>query len=157
MVLAEGNACIAGVGAPLLRRLCGSSCAWMQKRVPLGQEFKSERKRTPSGGRWRTKLRPAFMCSFTVQAVAAVALAHAVLMPLLLAGWLRGPGFALAALALSSMALVFVGRRWARSIAKLREALQRFGEGRDSLFRVGTDVPQRGRGVLPNEFVLVFE
>ena len=71
------------------------------------------------------------MCSFTGQAITAVALAHAVLIPLLYAGWLSGLGFALAALALSSVALVLLGRRWTRSIAQLRAALQRFGESRD--------------------------
>jgi diguanylate cyclase (GGDEF)-like protein len=89
-----------------------------------------EQQAPSSASRW-LKSRAAFLCGFTGQAVAAVALVHALLLPLLYFGWLGARGFALAALGLSSAALAFIGRRWGRSIAELRVALQRFGANAD--------------------------
>jgi diguanylate cyclase (GGDEF)-like protein len=77
------------------------------------------------------KVRAAFLYSFTGQAIAAVALAHALLLPLLAAGWISAFEYALAALGLSSAALAVVGRRMARSVAGLRATLTRFGASRD--------------------------
>ena len=74
----------------------------------------------------------AFLHSFTGQAVAAVALAHALLLPLLTGGWISAFAYGLAALGLSSAAVVIVGRRMARSVAELRAALARFGASRNS-------------------------
>jgi diguanylate cyclase (GGDEF)-like protein len=77
------------------------------------------------------KVRAAFVYGFTGQAIAAVALAHALLLPLLTGGWIGAYAYALAALGLSSAALAVVGRRMARSVAGLRGALTRFGASRD--------------------------
>jgi diguanylate cyclase (GGDEF)-like protein len=74
-----------------------------------------------------SKARAEFLYSFTGQAIAAVALAHALLLPLLTGGWISAFAYALAALGLSSTALAVVGRRTARSVARLRAALMRFG------------------------------
>ena len=76
-------------------------------------------------------MRAAFVYSFTGQAIAAVALAHALLLPLLIGGWISALAYGLAALGLSSVALAVVGRRMARSVAGLRAALGRFGASRD--------------------------
>jgi diguanylate cyclase (GGDEF)-like protein len=78
-----------------------------------------------------SKVRAAFVYSFTGQAIAAVALAHALLLPLLTGGWISALAYALAALGLSSAALAVVGRRMAHSVAGLRAALGRFGASRD--------------------------
>jgi diguanylate cyclase (GGDEF)-like protein/PAS domain S-box-containing protein len=67
------------------------------------------------------------MCSFSAQAALVVALAHALVLPLLYAGSLSGPGFALVSLVLSCAALALLGRRWARSLASMRATLQLFG------------------------------
>ncbi|MDQ2961575.1 MAG: EAL domain-containing protein [Pseudomonadota bacterium] len=76
-------------------------------------------------------MRVAFVYGFTGQAIAAVALAHAVLLPVLTGGWISAFAYALAALGLSSAALLVVGRRTARSVAGLRAALTRFGASHD--------------------------
>jgi diguanylate cyclase (GGDEF)-like protein len=76
-------------------------------------------------------VRAAFLYGFTGQAIAAVALVHALLLPLLTGGWIGAFAYALAALGLSSLALAVVGRRMARSVAGLRAALTRFGASRD--------------------------
>ena len=76
-------------------------------------------------------MRAAFVHSFTGQAIAAVALAHALLLPLLTGGWISALAYGLAALGLSSAALAVVGRRMTRSVAGLRVALGRFGASRD--------------------------
>ena len=60
--------------------------------------------------------------------MATVVVANLVLMPLLSAGWLSGPSFAFGAFVLSCVGLIFVGDRWARSIARLRAEVQRFAE-----------------------------
>jgi diguanylate cyclase (GGDEF)-like protein len=73
------------------------------------------------------KLRPVFLYSFTGQAIAAVAFAHALLLPLFTGGWISAFAYAFAALGLSSAALAVVGLRMARSVARLRAALMRFG------------------------------
>jgi diguanylate cyclase (GGDEF)-like protein len=78
-----------------------------------------------------SKVRAALVYSFTGQAIAAVALAHALLLPLLIGGWISALAYGLAALGLSSVALAVVGRRMARSVAGLRAALGRFGASRD--------------------------
>jgi diguanylate cyclase (GGDEF)-like protein len=76
-------------------------------------------------------VRAAFLYSFTGQAIASVALAHALLLPLLTGGWISAITYAFAALALSSAALAVVGRPMARSVAGLRAALGRFGASGD--------------------------
>lgn len=86
---------------------------------------------TRDAGRWPARLRASFRCSFTGQAVATVVLAHAVLLPLLYAGWLSGLSYAVAAFALSCAGLGYIGHRWARSIARLRAELLRFAESPD--------------------------
>ena len=77
------------------------------------------------------RLRASFASSFTGQAVAAVALAHGLLLPLLAAGVLSEIAYAMLALALSCTAIVVIGRRIARSVAVLRAALTRFRASRD--------------------------
>jgi len=95
-------------------------------------------------------VRAAFLYGFTGQAIAAVALAHALLLPLLTGGWISAFTYAFAALGLSSAALAVVGRRMARSVAGLRAALGRFGANGDkaTLFTdtrsTGLDGLQRG-------------
>ncbi|HKE40802.1 MAG TPA: EAL domain-containing protein [Casimicrobiaceae bacterium] len=86
-------------------------------------------RRAASG--WLARLHASLLCGFTGQAVAAVALAHAVLLPLLYAGALGGPSYAVAALVLSCAGVGFLGHRWARSIAELRAEIQRFATTRD--------------------------
>jgi diguanylate cyclase (GGDEF)-like protein/PAS domain S-box-containing protein len=76
-------------------------------------------------------MRRAFACSFSTQAASAVVLAHALVLPPLYAGWLNGPGLALAALLLSCVGLALLGRRWARTIADMRTTLQLFGVSGD--------------------------
>jgi hypothetical protein len=68
------------------------------------------------------KVWTAFVHSFTGQAIAAVALAHLLLLPSLTSGWISPLAYALAALGLSSAALAVVGGRMARAVARLREA-----------------------------------
>jgi diguanylate cyclase (GGDEF)-like protein len=109
-----------------------------------------------------SNVRAAFLYGFTGQAIAAVALAHALLLPLLTGGWISGFAYALAALGLSSAALAVVGRRMARSVAGLRAALGRFGASGDQAApftdarSTGLDGLQRGldnmyRGVVRRE------
>jgi len=50
----------------------------------------------------------AFLHSFTGQAIAAVALVHALLLPLLTGGWISAFAYGLAALGLSSAAVAVV-------------------------------------------------
>ena len=81
----------------------------------MGEAVSPETSVSASTGRGLGRFRPAFACSFSLQAASAVVLAHALVLPLLYAGWLNGPGFALAALVLSCAALALLGRRWARA------------------------------------------
>jgi diguanylate cyclase (GGDEF)-like protein/PAS domain S-box-containing protein len=97
----------------------------------VGEAASPEIRVSTSAGRGLARLRPAFACSFSAQAASAVVIAHALVLPLLYAGWLTGPGFALAALVLSCAALALLGRRWARAIAGMRGTLQLFGVSRD--------------------------
>ena len=97
------------------------------------QETSSKPRFQPSTASRLSEARAAFAYSFTGQAIAAVALAHALLLPLLTGGWISAFAYALAALGLSSAALAVVGRRMARSVAGLREALGRFGASRDEV------------------------
>ena len=76
-------------------------------------------------------MRTALLNGFTGQAIAAVALTHALLLPLVSGGWISGFAYALAALGLSSVALVVVGLRLSRSVAGLRAAMMRFGASPD--------------------------
>ena len=88
-------------------------------------------------------MRAAFLYSFTGQAIAAVALAHALLLPLLLMGGrISAFVYGFAALGMSCAALFVIGRRMAlardaaaaavqRSVAKLRATLTRFDSSRD--------------------------
>jgi diguanylate cyclase (GGDEF)-like protein len=97
-----------------------------------------------------SEARAAFLTSFTGPAIAAVALAHAVLLPLLTGGWISAFAYALAALGLSSVALAVVGHRMARSVGALRAALMRFGGSSDEAMpftdakSTGLDGLQRG-------------
>ena len=93
----------------------------------MGEAASPESRRSRSSGGGAGRLRPAFICSFSAQAASAVVLAHALVLPLLYAGSLSGPGFALVSLVLSCAALTLLGRRWARSIASMRATLQLFG------------------------------
>jgi diguanylate cyclase (GGDEF)-like protein len=95
------------------------------------QEISSKPRFQLPAGRRLSKALAAFVHSFTGQAIAAVALAHALLLPLLTGGWISALAYGLAALGLSSAALAVVGRRMARSVAELRAALGRFGASRD--------------------------
>jgi diguanylate cyclase (GGDEF)-like protein/PAS domain S-box-containing protein len=97
----------------------------------VGEAASPEIRVSASASRGLARWRPAFACSFSAQAALAVVLAHALVLPLLYAGWLNGPGFALAALVLSCAALALLGRRWARAIAGMRATLQLFGVSRD--------------------------
>jgi diguanylate cyclase (GGDEF)-like protein len=78
-----------------------------------------------------SKVLAAFVHSFTGQAIAAVALVHALLLSLLTGGWISAFAYGLAAVGLSSAAVAVVGRRMARSVAELRVALARFGASRN--------------------------
>ena len=99
----------------------------------MGQEQKrgSKPRFQPSAGKRLGKVRAAFLCSFTGQAIAAVALAHALLLPLLTNGWITAFAYGFAALGMSCVALLVVGRRVAHSIVQLRATLTRFGASRD--------------------------
>src|ERR1700676_4990889 len=105
---------------------------WRQE-APLDQEQETSSKPRfqPSARRRLSKVRAAFVYSFTGQAIAAVALAHALLLPLLIGGWISALAYGRAAFGLWSVALVVVGRRMARSVAGLRAALGRFGASGD--------------------------
>jgi diguanylate cyclase (GGDEF)-like protein len=95
-------------------------------------------------------MRAAILYSFTGQAIAAVALAHAMLLPLLMGGRISAFVYGFAALGMSCAALFVVGRRMARSVAKLRATLTRFGSSRDEATALaeaksaGLDGLQRG-------------
>ena len=98
----------------------------------MGQEQKVGSKphfQSPSEG--LGKMRAAFLYSFTGQAIAAVALAHALLLPLLMGGWISALAYGFTSLGISCAALFVLGRRMARSVAKLRATLTLFGAGRD--------------------------
>ena len=127
---------------PLRSTLCGhqrvhsreifrDGRVWRQE-APLDQEQETSSKPPfqPPAGK-RLSKRAAFVYSFAVQGIAAVALTHALLLPLLTGGWISALAYGLAALGLSSAALAVVGRRMARSVAGLRAALGRFGSSRD--------------------------
>ena len=96
--------------------------------LPVGDHKDGEQDRPTHrvAGLWPANLRASFLCSFTGQAVGAVAFAHAALLPILYAGWLTDLSFAFSALALSCVGLGILGRRWTRAIAQLRGELQRF-------------------------------
>jgi diguanylate cyclase (GGDEF)-like protein/PAS domain S-box-containing protein len=93
----------------------------------VGEAPNPDSSRPMAAARGANRLRPAFMCGFSAQAASVVVLAHALALPLLYAGSLSGPGFALVALLLSCAGLALLGRRWARSIASMRATLQLFG------------------------------
>ena len=76
-------------------------------------------------------MRAAFLHSYPGQAMLAVALVHAVLLPLLTTDRIGPYAYGVTALILSCTALLLLGRRMARSIAGLRTALTRFGAGSD--------------------------
>jgi diguanylate cyclase (GGDEF)-like protein/PAS domain S-box-containing protein len=78
----------------------------------------------PSAGSRMSNLRIRF--TLTVQAIAAVALAHGLLLPLLGLHWISALAYAFAALGLSCAAMAVVCSRMARSVAGLRVALTRF-------------------------------
>ena len=86
----------------------------------------------PPAVRRLARARAAFGASFTGQAIAAVALPHGILMPLLSASLIGPIAYACLALALSCVAIVVVGRRISISVAALRAALTRFGAGPDA-------------------------
>ena len=100
-------------------------------RTALGKQVVQD-PHNAAAGRSLARLRASIRSSLTGQAVATVVLANVVLLPALLAGWLSGLSFALAALALSCAGLATIGRRWARSIAKLRGELSRFASSPDA-------------------------
>jgi len=78
----------------------------------------------PASGRLR-ELWGGFCVGFAVQSVAAVALAHGLLLPLLSLHWISGFVYALSALGLSCAALAVISVRMTRSVAALRAALTR--------------------------------
>ena len=97
------------------------------REAPLGRERETgpEPRSQPPAGRRLSKARTALLNSFTGQAIIAVTLAHALLLPLVSGGWISAFAYALAALGLSSAALVVVGFRLSRSVAGLRAAMYR--------------------------------
>jgi diguanylate cyclase (GGDEF)-like protein/PAS domain S-box-containing protein len=99
----------------------------------LGQERETRSKQAsqPPASRRLGRARAAFASSFTGQAIAAVALAHGLLVPLVAAHLLSGVAYAFLALAISCVAIAVIGRRIARSVAALRLALTRFRASRD--------------------------
>ena len=118
----------------------------------MGQEQKvrSKPRTQPSAGKRLGKVRAAYLYSFTGQAIAVVALVHALLLPLLTSGRISAFVYGLAALGMSCAALFFVGRRMARSVSKLRATLTRFGASSDEATALaearstGLDSLQRG-------------
>jgi PAS domain-containing protein len=97
----------------------------------VGQAFSPESKESAASAKTSRRARGGFAFSFTVQAVLAVVVAHALALPLLYSTWLGGRGFAPVALALSCIALALLGWRWSRLIAAMRATLQLFGAFRD--------------------------
>ena len=97
----------------------------------MGQAFSPESKESAASAKTPPRARGGFAFSFTVQAVLAVVLAHALALPLLYSTWWGGRGFAPVALALSCIALALLGRRWSRLIVAMRATLQLFGAFRD--------------------------
>jgi diguanylate cyclase (GGDEF)-like protein len=95
------------------------------------QQTGSNSRFRPPAGKRLEKLRTAFLYSFSGQAIVAVALVHALLLPLLTGGLIGAATYGAAALGMSCAALLILGRRMARSIAGLRALLTRFGAGRD--------------------------
>lgn len=95
-------------------------------------------------------MRTAFLHGFTGQAIAAVALTHALLLPVIAGGWISPMVYGLAALGMSSAMLLVVGGRMARSLARFRATLTRFGASHDDEMSVsdprahGFDGLQRG-------------
>jgi diguanylate cyclase (GGDEF)-like protein len=123
-----------------------------RQEAPLGQRTKIGSKlrlRLPAGKRL-DKVRTAFRYSFSGQAIVVVALVHALLLSVLIRGWIGPLAYGAAALGMSSAALFVVGRRMARSVAGLRAVLTRFGASRDEATNVadakstGLDGLQRG-------------
>ncbi len=96
----------------------------------MGQEEQTSQKTDqPPATRRLGRVRPAFLHSFSGQAALSVALVHAVLLPLITTGAISAYAYGIAALVLSCLALLLLGRRMARSVAGLRTALTRFGAG----------------------------
>jgi diguanylate cyclase (GGDEF)-like protein len=122
------------------------------KEAPLGQELKrgSNSPFQPPTVRRLGTVRAAFLYSFTWQAIAAVASAHALLLPLLIVGWMSASTYGFAALGMSCAALFVVGHRIARSGASLQATLTRFGAIREAATSLadarstGLDGLQRG-------------
>jgi diguanylate cyclase (GGDEF)-like protein len=118
----------------------------------LGQEPKTGSKPhfRPLSGRRLGRVRAVFLHNFTGQAIVAVALTHALLLPPLVRGWISAPFYGFAALGISSLALGVVGARMARSVAGLRATLTRFGATREEAVptveakATGLDGLQRG-------------
>ena len=89
------------------------------------QATTAKRRLQPSAGRWPSQALGGLLLSPTLQAMALLALANALLLPLLLAQRIGPWTYVLAAFALSSAALAFIGRRMTRSVASLRAVLAR--------------------------------
>ena len=83
-----------------------------------------------------------------LQAIAAVALAHALLLPLLDLHWISASTYALGALGLSCAALAVVGLRMARSVAGLRATLTRLRFDADEAASLGDAGPTDLEGLL---------
>ena len=90
------------------------------------QEETSKRRLQPSAGGRLAELRTELRFGFTMQAITAVALAHALPLPLLNLHWISVFAYVLVALGLSCAGLVVVGWRMACSVAGLRAALACF-------------------------------
>ncbi|HKW79711.1 MAG TPA: EAL domain-containing protein [Casimicrobiaceae bacterium] len=96
------------------------------------REMRQKSAAPPPAARRLARARAAFGASFTGQAIAAVALAHGLLMPLLAGSFIGPIAYACLALALSCAAIAIVGRRITISIAALRAALTRFRTSPDT-------------------------
>src|ERR1700716_3474847 len=103
------------------------------KETTLAQKPKTSSKprAQPPARKRLSTVRAELPYSFTGQAIAAVALAHALLLPLLTGGWISAFAYALVALGFLSAGLGVVGRRMGRSVAGLQATLTRFGSSRD--------------------------
>jgi diguanylate cyclase (GGDEF)-like protein/PAS domain S-box-containing protein len=115
--------------------------AQTRRGMAVGEAANPEKRGSMSSGTGIGRLRPAFICSLPTQAASVVVLAHALVLPLLYAGSLSGPQFALVSLALSCAALALLGRRWARSIASMRRTLQLFGVSDEKTARTEAHSP----------------
>ena len=96
--------------------------------APVGRqpEPRSKPASQPPAARRLGRPLAAFWSSFTGQAIVAVALVHLALLPWMWADVLSPLAYALLALFLSCAAIAIIGRRIARSIARLRTALMHF-------------------------------